>query len=1220
MNPIVATGSRLSVRQVRRVLASVLLSVPAIVIGQTPTASLRVLVRDTLGVAIQGATVSLRTGARELTSAVTDSSGLVAFTVDADRALRISVGRQGFVSVARDIVANERLLRAGEAMHFVLRTNASQALAAARITASAVRQTTRADRRSTATGALSESLGALSITVMDLGDIGSMVASAPGADVERASDGTTGMFSVLGLRAEQSVVLMNGMRYPSWRYPRALPVVPRLYTSSMDPALGWFSSGIVSLDVPAGNSFRSGRLFVSGTPTAATPAPTAFARAAEIRTNSLRLSLATSGEERDGQVAYSIGGQYLRDGNYRPGLSSMLSGDTVTDADRQVRDLRQLLHDASAVGLPEEGRAAVAAPMEDVTLLGRVDLRSKGSGVLSFVGFGGESKLRGFGAPLSSRWSASTYNSSNVGVQAEWFGPIAQWNAKARIGWSGSNATRQPLLSLPRAEVAFPPDDTSASRLISVSLGGAGIAKSQVASEDLEVGLELTKAAGLSRHSPRLAVALRVESSRTELGATAGTYTFSSEQALRQGDASYFARDLSTHNRAARSWNAAIGIGDLWRISDQLTVQAGARVEFARLVPARFAGEPIPSVLLSGAGRPTYFSAVPRIGFEWSPSSVRRGANAPGRLSTLRGSIGAYRGLLPASVGTTVNASQEAAEESKFLWCAGATVPTPDWRSFVSGEGHAPSVCDDAASLIGSGGIQRSYQLLSKRFRVPVAYRANVGWVSRISSELQASADLVASVAEDQQSVRDRNVRDYVVGRLASPDGRPLFASPDAFDPMTGRVPLSASRVNSSLGYVNVLASDLRSFATQAVLRVSATGPYSVQHFAWTAAYAYTRVWDRLGGSGSGLLRPSSQPKWFTGSGEIRHSLSLSATLTLRSAESVSLVAQSRSGRRFSLFADGDLNGDGVASDLAYIPNLDGPGDATAEALRQATSRWPRWASDCVRQQAGRIATPNACVGPASHLVSVTANLNGTRLGLSERTRIFITASNVLSLLDELLHARGNVRGWGQAVRPAVPLLIVRGFDKAASTFKYQVNEAFGSRWPGNPFLAQPFRLAVELSIPLHPDRSRQLFNRLMRAQRLTSDSAFLASQVRLQLQATAQLDPAAAVLAARAALGLSADQARRIGEARTAYQRVLRVASDSLTTYLRGNDPSLDVAESWRSMRKIQDFVWDGLIAQAKVIHGLLTPLQRQQLPQSAAMLLDGERLTALRRFERQQ
>lgn len=61
------------------------------------------------------------------------------------------------------------------------------------------------------------------------------------------------------------------------------------------------------------------------------------------------------------------------------------------------------------------------------------------------------------------------------------------------------------------------------------------------------------------------------------------------------------------------------------------------------------------------------------------------------------------------------------------------------------------------------------------------------------------------------------------------------------------------------------------------------------------------------------------------------------------------------------------------------------------------------------------------------------------------RTEISLDFFNVLAGLDQLLHG-DKLKGWGATnqIPGFEPLLFVRGFDRGTSTFRYQVNEAFG--------------------------------------------------------------------------------------------------------------------------------------------------------------------------------
>jgi hypothetical protein len=85
------------------------------------------------------------------------------------------------------------------------------------------------------------------------------------------------------------------------------------------------------------------------------------------------------------------------------------------------------------------------------------------------------------------------------------------------------------------------------------------------------------------------------------------------------------------------------------------------------------------------------------------------------------------------------------------------------------------------------------------------------------------------------------------------------------------------------------------------------------------------------------------------------------------------------------------------------------------------------------------------------------------------RYRFFLTGglqrfptTNALVGIDELLHGKDHLRGWGQDANSDRRLLFATGFDPASGEFKYRVNQHFGAAAGAlNPFRI-PFVLGVQ--------------------------------------------------------------------------------------------------------------------------------------------------------------
>jgi hypothetical protein len=134
--------------------------------------------------------------------------------------------------------------------------------------------------------------------------------------------------------------------------------------------------------------------------------------------------------------------------------------------------------------------------------------------------------------------------------------------------------------------------------------------------------------------------------------------------------------------------------------------------------------------------------------------------------------------------------------------------------------------------------------------------------------------------------------------------------------------------------------------------------------------------------------------------------------------------------------------------------------------MRQLLATGTSTARQCLPRQFGRPAERNGCVGPwvpgLDMKLTVTPNVS-----FAQRLTLSLTALNTLVGIDELLHGRDNIHGWGQDASVDQRLLFVTGFDRASQTFRYRVNQHFGAASGAlNPFRI-PFVLSLQARVAL---------------------------------------------------------------------------------------------------------------------------------------------------------
>jgi hypothetical protein len=194
----------------------------------------------------------------------------------------------------------------------------------------------------------------------------------------------------------------------------------------------------------------------------------------------------------------------------------------------------------------------------------------------------------------------------------------------------------------------------------------------------------------------------------------------------------------------------------------------------------------------------------------------------------------------------------------------------------------------------------------------------------------------------------------------------------------------------------------------------------------------------------------------------------------------VTSIARFSSGTPYTPRVAGDVNGDGVNNDRAFIYTSSAADPQVAAGMSRLLANSGGRVRSCLEQQAARIAERNSCRGPWQPSLDLQLNYRPTALGLNQRLLLSLTTVNFLAGLDELFHGGGNLRGWGQGARPDGTLLSVQGFDPATQRYQYLVNERFGATAASANAIRTPFQIGIQARYTIGPDR-RQEFLRRMR-------------------------------------------------------------------------------------------------------------------------------------------
>ena len=203
-----------------------------------------------------------------------------------------------------------------------------------------------------------------------------------------------------------------------------------------------------------------------------------------------------------------------------------------------------------------------------------------------------------------------------------------------------------------------------------------------------------------------------------------------------------------------------------------------------------------------------------------------------------------------------------------------------------------------------------------------------------------------------------------------------------------------------------------------------------------------------------------------------RHAIQLSTLVRNPDWGTLSLGMQVRSGQAYTPRVSGDINGDGLANDRAFVFDPRTAPDTTiANGMAKLLASAPHGAADCLRAQMTSVAAPNSCGGPWTATMNASVILNTARFNLQNRGAVTLQLTNVLAGVDQLLHGESNLHGWGQAGFADATLLQVHGFDPAQQRFLYTVNPQFGRSDVYRNLYFAPFKLTIDVNIDVGEDR-----------------------------------------------------------------------------------------------------------------------------------------------------
>ena len=940
--------------------------------------------------------------------------------------------------------------------------------------------------------------------------------------------------AVLGSPASETNTTLGGTATVVTAIPRDVRTEVRLSASPFDVARGWFSGGLVEADLLPGGRYRRSRgrvtTLTGGTSfdgIAAFGAPTGliagYSSDGELVADRLaynagvQLSLSRS-PVLDGASARAQRAVGVLNGVVDSVARSLNIGAVEHDATLDAAELSAVMRLGPASPVPSPGRLAPRATWAWTSAAALQRVRGAGSSVFSLASGASESRALALSSALS--------GGRVVGMNQ-------QTTVNARLGISAQFGEQRGVSSGPTVGVLLPEAGGSAAGTTFFQFGGAPLLDRRSKLGIIDAMVEVKRPLdGRGHHVGSVVFGARGDvADQDPSGASRAVFQFRDLAALSQRTPASAARTAFASHAPVHALGAFVGLADRWQPTARTAMIGGLRLDAIAIgiAPPGGLASDIMALRPDLQRSATRYALSPRFGFthrfsrppeEFTQVGTRVLRVPAGAF--VRGGAGRFVGL-PSVRDMASGAFSPAIENTECI--GGGQVELADPSAFFAGcAGRGASTLTRAVGPVAG---------VSAAWSPTATWRGTVG-AGAIGRGIALSTDLILSYTEDVMSVRDGNLASQRSIVLAD-ERRPVFGPP-TFDPASGVRPIAVSRVNPAVAAVNVVAA-AGSVRTRQLSVTASRVPQASSELLWRFQYALTKAESRTNGFADATAGDPSALEWAPTPFVPTHRATFEATTSWSERVTVGASVILQSGLPFTPVVRGDVNGDGLANDRAFIfgpgSGLLGIGD-TLEAFTRSRGAGAR----CLRRYVGQIAPGAACIGPASLTSNAQVAIRAPFGATLRRSELVVSISNVTGAVASLFGRDGSSLLQPRAVDPV--LLNVTGFDSASRQFQYRLNATFGdvaSR--GGGFVA-PWRVAVELQLPLSRPQAQQQVQRWLAPMRRVTAVESRIDSLAARYEANTE-DPFEILRQMRDSLLFSGKQERLLADAQKEFRRAIR-------------------------------------------------------------------------------
>ena len=978
---------------------------------------------------------------------------------------------------------------------------------------------------------------------VDASDPNALAALTPGVVGLTGSDTSSAGFSVAGQRADQNLVTLDGLSFGG-AVPTEAVRSTRVITSTYDIARGQFTGGQVASTTRGGTNDLSGSFaymlrdpsleFATGDNTGATSFSGQYTQH--------QVSGGLGGPiVRD--KTFWFGSFQLR--RRIDPLQSLLGAGTKTldalnvQADSAARFLSLL----QRYGLPlRNSLVPDDRTTDNLTGIVRVDQQLTEAHSLSVRGNLSGSLLDGFRSSAQSvPTHAGEQKGSGWGGMVTLSSVMGQFLNEFKGSYALDTRGANPYLLLPEGRVLVASSLANGqSGLAGLDFGGNSALPNDSRTNQTEITDELSWLSGGGKHRWKLGGLVNRSGFNTTAGSNHnGNFQFLSLADFDANRPSQFTRSFAPGQRTGGAVTAGVYLGDIWRPNRVLQLTYGVRGEGSGIDGQPAYNPDIQDKFGLRTDRiPSDWRVSPRLGFTLTlglPPDTGRRANRAGQQNRpggdagggggrgglagggggagggmggllggiagqqqpqipqpwiIRGGIGDFRGRAPTQLfSSAIDATGLPGGETQLV-CVGSAVPIPDWSAYLANPQAIPTTCADGSGPgVPLSRTRPNVTAFDPAFSTPRSVRGSLGVSKRFKQRYNASVDASYSVGQSLYGVTDLNLATTPRFTLANEGNRPVYVPAQTIIPVSGATTLTASRLYPEYGYVFKVASPLASHTTQVTTTVTGN---SWQQLLWSLSYTFMHSTDQSsfsGGSAAGgfaSATTSGDPNVIrvtTSDLERMHGVNGSLTWLARPWLDVTSLFSLRSGTPYTPRVGGDINGDGSRNDRAFVFNPATAADtAVSNGMQRLLAGTSPGARACLEAQMGEVANRNSCRSAWSAALDLQLNFR-PQLGpsIGRRLQVQVGLVNLLTGFDQLFHGADHLRGWGQPTTVDPTLLYVRGFDPVTNTFKYTVNERFGSNAIARSALRNPFQVSLTARMQVGVDRQRALLEGMVK-------------------------------------------------------------------------------------------------------------------------------------------